>query len=229
MEEEQIKVQTKDGERLLSAAETKRVKNLNRKQAELEQKGYVRKERLISVKTANLVGNLSLLPIIIIAVVFYIIRNGMNFMPKPAMHMYGKLSFVWLLLSVLVIVAFFPLHELIHGIVYSLVSENGWKDVEFGFAKETMTPYCTCLSPVKKAHFIIGALLPMTLLGIGSTIAAIFLANPFILLVGITHILGGAGDILIVFMILKENFKGRDILLFDHPYDIGFIIFEKNA
>ena len=46
-EEKQIKVQTKDGERLLSEAETIRVRNLNRRQAELESDGFVRKDKLI--------------------------------------------------------------------------------------------------------------------------------------------------------------------------------------
>ena len=95
--------------------------------------------------------------------------------------------------------------------------------------KETLTPYCTCLSPLKKPLFIIGALLPMTILGVGSCVAAILTANPFILLVGITHILGGAGDILIVIMILREKLKGRNVMIFDHPYDIGFIVFEKTV
>ena len=228
-EEKQIKVQTKDGERLLSETETIRVRNLNRRQAELESDGFVRKDKLISVKTANIVGNLSLLPLIIMMVAIYIIRNGMNFMPKPAMQMYGKFAFLWLILAIVVIVVFFPIHELIHGIWYSLVSKNGWKDVAFGFAKETLTPYCTCLSPMKKPLFIIGALLPMTILGVGSCVAAILTANPFILLVGITHILGGSGDILIVIMILREKLKGRNVMIFDHPYDIGFIVFEKTV
>jgi hypothetical protein len=70
-EEKQIKVQTKDGERLLSEAETIRVRNLNRRQAELESDGFVRKDKLISVKTANIVGNLSLLPLIILMVAIY--------------------------------------------------------------------------------------------------------------------------------------------------------------
>ena len=78
-EEKQIKVQTKDGERLLSEAETIRVRNLNRRQAELESDGFVRKDKLISVKTANIVGNLSLLPLIILMVAIYIIRNVMIF------------------------------------------------------------------------------------------------------------------------------------------------------
>ena len=228
MEElKQLKVKTLDGERLLSEAETKRYINLSKRQEQLEKEGFVRKGKLISVKTANLVGNLSLLPLIILMVALYIIRNGMNFLPKPAMQQYGKFAFVWILLAVVIIVILFPVHELIHGFFYSLVSRNGWKDVEFGFAKETLTPYCTCLSPVKKQFYIIGALLPMTILGIGSSILSIILGNPFMLLIGLTHILGGAGDILIVIMILKEKLKGRNVMIFDHPYDIGFIIFEK--
>ena len=123
-EEKQIKVQTKDGERLLSEAETIRVRNLNRRQAELESDGFVRKDKLISVKTANIVGNLSLLPLIIMMVAIYIIRNGMNFMPKPAMQMYGKFAFLWLILAIVVIVVFFPIHELIHDDIGFIVFEK---------------------------------------------------------------------------------------------------------
>ena len=51
-EEKQVKVLTQDGERMLTEAETKRYYNLVNKTKELNEKGYTRRDCLLSVKTA---------------------------------------------------------------------------------------------------------------------------------------------------------------------------------
>jgi len=98
-------------------------------------------------------------------------------------------------------------HEHVHGVFWAMGAQNGWKDVQFGFNKKTLTP--------------------MTILGIITGVIAIILGNPFIMLFSVFHVFGGAGDILIVGMVLREKIKGKDVLIFDHPYDCGFILFEK--
>ena len=225
-EEKQVKVLTQDGERLLTEAETKRYYNLVNKTKELIEKGYTRRDCLLSVKTANITGNLVMLVPIAILCVIYVIVNGFNFMPKAAIAQYGGLAPLYGLLAFLVSIAGLVVHELIHGIFWAMGARRGWKDVQFGFIKKNLTPYCTCLSPIKKPIYIIGALMPMMILGIGVSIVAILMGNPFIMLFGIVHVFGGAGDILIIAMVLKKV-EGRDVLIFDHPYDCGFILFEK--
>ena len=226
-EEKQVKVLTQDGERMLTEAETKRYYNLVNKTKELNEKGYTRRDCLLSVKTANITGNLVMLVPVAILCVIYVIANGFNFMPKAAIAQYGGLAPLYGLLAFLVSIAGLVVHELIHGIFWAMGARRGWKDVQFGFIKKNLTPYCTCLSPIKKPIYIIGALMPMMILGIGVSIVAILMGNPFIMLFGIVHVFGGAGDILIIAMVLKEKVEGRDVLIFDHPYDCGFILFEK--
>ena len=226
-EEKQIRVKAQDGERLLTEAETKRYYNLVHKTEELTAKGYARRDVLLSLITANTVGNLVMLIPIAIMCAIYVIVNGFNFMPKAAIAQFGKIAPVYALIVFLLSIAGFVVHELIHGVFWAMGAQNGWKDVQFGFIKKTLTPYCTCMSPIKKPIYIIGALMPMTILGIISGVIAILLGNPFIMLFSIVHIFGGAGDVLIIGKVLKEKVKSKDVLIFDHPYDCGFILFEK--
>jgi len=229
MEEElkQVKVKTQDGERLLTEAETKRYYNLEKRTEELTANGYKRRDCLLSIAKANTVGNLVMLIPIAVMCVIYVIVNGFNFMPKAAIAQFGGAAPLYGLLAFFASIACLVVHELIHGVFWAMGAQNGWKDVQFGFVKKTLTPYCTCLSPIKKPIYIIGALMPMTILGIATGVAAILLGNPFIMLFSIVHVFGGAGDVLIVGMILKEKVEGKDVLIFDHPYDCGFILFEK--
>lgn len=226
-EEKQIKVKAKDGERLLTEAETKRYYNLIHKTEELTAKGYTRRDVLLSIVTANTAGNLVMLIPVVIMCVIYVVVNGFNFMPKAAIAQFGKLAPVYALVAFLVSFVCLAVHELIHGVFWAMGAQNGWKDVQFGFNKKTLTPYCTCLSPIKKPVYILGALMPMTILGIITGVIAIILGNPFIMLFSVFHVFGGAGDVLIVGMVLREKIKGKDVLIFDHPYDCGFILFEK--
>ena len=226
-EEKQIKVQAADGERLLSEAETKRYRNLLQKQAELESRGYVRRDRIISLMKANTVGTLAILPFVAVVVALYLIRNGMNFYPSAVGERYGAFTVVWGIGTFVVMFGCFVVHELIHGFFWSFGAQNHWKDIEFGFIAQMLTPYCTCLSPLKKPFYILGSMMPMTLLGIVTGIIAIFTGNPFILLFSVIHIMGGAGDMLITCMILKDKVKGKDVLIFDHPYECGYILVER--
>lgn len=225
--ENQVKIQTADGERLLTEAETKRYRNLLAKQAELESKGYVRTDRTISIAKANTVGILAVAPFVILVVGLYILRNSINF-SLPGRPIEGDtLAPLWFLITFVVTMGFMVVHELIHGLFWSFGAEHGWKDIEFGFIVKLLTPYCTCLSPVKKPVYILGSMMPMTLIGILSGVLAIFTANPFILFFSAIHIFGGAGDILISGKMLKDRVEGKDVLILDHPYDCGYILFEK--
>ena len=110
---------------------------------------------------------------------------------------------------------------------WTIGAENGKKDIEFGFQKETLTPYCTCTSPLTKSMYILGSMMPMTILGVVLGIVSIFTNNFVLLAVSAIQIIGGAGDILISAMLLFHKTKGKDIVLLDHPTKIGLVSFEK--
>ena len=228
MEEQEKKSQeNKVGKdkRELTEAEKKRVENFNKIALQLEGEGFKRVDLTISLITANTVGILITLPFIAVIVALYVLRNGTDFygdfeaMPWPA-----PLSFLFIVIAM---VAGIVIHEGIHGLFWSFGAKNHLKDIEFGFVVQMLTPYCTCKVPISKPIYILGSMMPMTLLGFVPGIICIFLANPILLIFSAIMILGGAGDILISGLLLKYKTKGKNVVILDHPYECGLVVFEK--
>jgi hypothetical protein len=40
-------------------------------------------------------------------------------------------------------------------------------------------------------------------------------------------IFGGGGDFIIILKMLLYRAKGKDAVYYDHPYECGFVVFEK--
>ena len=224
-EKNKEKIVTSDGH-VLTEAEKKRQAAFEEKEKKLLEKGYERKDIQISVLTANFVGILLTLPFVAAIVAGYILRNGMFDYHKvldenPVMYFVG----IGVIIAASLVLT--VLHEKIHGWFWSIGAENGKKDIEFGFQKETLTPYCTCTSPLTKSMYILGSMMPMTILGVVLGIVTIFINNFVLLAVSAIQIIGGAGDILISAMLLFHKTKGKDIVLLDHPTKIGLVSFEK--
>ena len=101
----------------------------------LSQEGYKKTDLTISIVKANLFVFLLAIPVVAIGVLLFAWKNPISLLtPSPQ----GSLLFV--VLFIVLIVA----HELIHGLTWSLYAEHHFKDIEFGFMKEYLTPYCTC-------------------------------------------------------------------------------------
>ena len=218
-------VKNSDGH-VLTEAELKRQALFDENEKKLLAKGYKRHDLLISVLKANVVGLLLTLPFIGLLIAGYILRNGVpNYdevlMNNPGLYfgVLGGIIAVTLILSVV--------HEKIHGWFWSIGAENGSKDIEFGFQKENLTPYCTCKSPLSKTIYILGSMMPMTILGIVLGIVAVFTGFLPLLIVAVLQTMGGAGDILISSMLLFYKTNGKDVILIDHPTKIGRVVFEK--
>ena len=224
-EKNKEKITTSDGH-VLTEAEIKRQAAFEEKEKKLLEKGYERKDIQISVLMANFVGILLTLPFVAAIVAGYILRNGMFDYHKvldenPVMYFAG----IGVIIAASLVLT--VLHEKIHGWFWTIGAENGKKDIEFGFQKETLTPYCTCTSPLTKSMYILGSMMPMTILGVVLGIVTIFINNFVLLAVSAIQIIGGAGDILISAMLLFHKTKGKDIVLLDHPTKIGLVSFEK--
>ena len=219
------KITNSDGH-VLTEAELKRQAAFDEKEKKLLEKGYKRQDIVISVITANLVGLLLTLPFVAAIAGGYILRNGIP--EKPAvLDENPPLYFLMLGGIIVAMIILTVVHEKIHGWFWSIGAENGAKDIEFGFQKETLTPYCTCASPLSKSVYIIGSMMPMTILGVGLGIVSIFTNFLPLLVVAVFQTIGGAGDILISCMLLIRKTKGKDVVLLDHPTKIGLVAFEK--
>ncbi len=205
-------------ERKLTKAEQERSDSFRKREEKLLEEGYERKDLLISLVTANIVGTLvAAIPCIPAGIIYYLV-NGTSIHSTSPLYIGAYV----LLFLVLVFV-----HEMIHGLFWSFGAENGLKDIRFGFIVQYLTPYCTCASPLKRPIYVIATFMPMFLLGICVMIVSIFLGNIALFTVGVLHTLAGAGDILVVLKLLAYKTKGKDVVFIDHPYECGLVAFEK--
>ena len=131
------------------------------------------------------------------------------------------------LLFLVLFVALIVAHELIHGLSWSIFTPRHWKDVEFGFMKQYLTPYCTCRVPLAKGQYIFGALMPLVLLGLLPMLAGILAGSMGLMLLGVIMTDSAAGDILIVWKILRYRSDAGEIVYVDHPTQAGGVIFER--
>ena len=207
-------------DRKLSAKEQRRLNVFEETCEKLSQQGYKRNDLTISIVKANLFVIFLAIPVVAIGVLLFAWKNPISLLtPSPQ----GSLLFV--VLFIVLIVA----HELIHGLTWSLYAEHHFKDIQFGFMKEYLTPYCTCTTPLLKSHYIMGALMPCLVLGILPTAIGILLGSHFLFWTGIVMILSAGGDIMIVMKLLayKSQSRTSEVLIYDHPTQAGSVIFEK--
>lgn len=205
-------------ERVLTKAEQRRYDRFLVTCSEMEKKGYTRKDLVIDLNKANLYIGLVSIPFIALSIyLFWKINRSLL-----GRSMNGILYVVLLLVLTVI-------HELIHGLSWSLFCGNGWKDIEFGFIVKTMNPYCTCATPLPRDQYIIGALAPLFILGIVPYIAGLFAGSFPVFFMGAVMILGAGGDIMLVSKLLafRPDGDAEEVIIYDHPTEAGSVAFYK--
>lgn len=209
---------TQEKNRELSPAEERRLRAFEEQAARMVEQGYRRVDLTVSIVKANLFAVVLLIPLLIAGLGLFLLNN-----PHFSLNM-GAMN---VLLFSIVLFALIVVHELIHGASWALFAEHHWRDIEFGFMKQYLTPYCTCGVPLSKGQYIFGALMPLLLLGILPMIAGVLLGSWGTVLMGIIMADAAAGDILIVWKILRYKSEAGTIVYMDHPTQAGGVIFEK--
>ena len=206
--------------RKLSEKEQRRLAAFEATCEQYLQQGYKKTDLTIGIVRANLVTLLIAIPVVVLGVLLFMWKNS------TAAHFPDPQRAILLLVLIVVLIV---VHELIHGITWSMFTERHFKDIEFGFMKEYFTPYCTCLVPLSKKHYILGALMPGILLGLVPTALGILLGSPLLFWTGIVMLLSAGGDIMIVMKLLafKKQNESTEVLIYDHPTQAGSVIFEK--
>ncbi|MBR4557596.1 MAG: DUF3267 domain-containing protein [Clostridiales bacterium] len=227
MGEEDNKIKAaENSKRQLTEKEKQRLVKFAATEEELKNKGYTRKDLTISLTKANVVGMLLVLPIMAVLCIVFLAFHGLTPI-KDLIETHDLWTGLSIVLAGISIVPLAVIHELIHGLTWGIGAKNHMKDIEYGFIKEMLTPYCYCRSPLSKGMYLIGSLMPMTLLGTVVCIFGIIFASPALMLTGLLQVMGGSGDILVSSMLLRYNTKGKDVVLMDHPTECGLIVFEK--
>ena len=139
----------------------------------------------------------------------------------------GKIFHGWTphLLCALMLVGI-VVHELLHGITWAYYAKNGWKSISFGVKWEWLTPYCHCSEPLSKRAYLIGALIPLLVLGLIPAIISLFIGNMLLLIFGAVFISGAIGDIWVAWLLRKED---SESLFLDHPSEAGFYVLSKEG
>lgn len=204
--------------RKLSAAELKRKDAYERLCMEMAKAGYKKRDLTVGVLAANTLSLLLSLPFAIaITVIYFLVNRQGSF----------QLSSLWWLVFFPVFFLLTAVHEFIHGLTWSRFCSKGFDSIAFGVIWSALTPYCTCSEPLRRGQYILGGAMPTLILGFGLATISIVLAQPFLMLLAVTMVLAGGGDLLIIAKILCYRPKGRDVLYYDHPYECGLSAFEK--
>ncbi len=217
------KVEEREKQLKLTPAEKRRNAHFEKIAEDLKEKGYKRTDLTIGIIKANVLTFIIAIPLIILSLIlFYMIHPDYN-----AKYSVIRSSPLFPLLTVVVLLILIAVHEFIHGLTWSMFCENGLKDTEYGVKWQVLTPYCVCKTPLKKNHYILGALMPLIVLGIIPTVIGMVYGSLHILLIGLMMILAAGGDMLIVLGLLKYKSSSRNVIIFDHPSLPGSIIFER--
>ncbi len=208
----------REKERSLSPAEQRRLASFEALSETMVGQGWRRTELTVGIVKANVFAVVLLIPLLIVGIGLFLWKNRTfsgHFMP-------GSFLVFFVLLLVLVVV-----HELIHGLSWAIFSPRHWKDIEFGVMKQYLTPYCACCVPLSKGQYIFGALMPLVLLGILPMIVGILVGSAPVMFMGVIMADAAAGDILIVWKILRCRTTAEQVLYIDHPTQAGGVLFEK--
>ena len=208
----------KETARELTEAERRRLERFEALAEKMKAEGYRRTDLTISIVAANVFALVLFVPLFIGGMALFILKNSARAIDMGPSSVFG----IMIAMLVLIVV-----HELIHGLVWSISAERGFKDIEFGFMVKYLTPYCTCGVPLSKGQYIAGALAPLVLLGIVPMIWGILAGSFPVLLVGIIMADSAAGDIQIVWQILRYKSCSSDVVYIDHPTQGGGVIFER--
>lgn len=180
--------------------------------------GYTYSEKTVSILFANIMAFVLCAPFCLLELWIYSEFGG-NF------NSYGDNIISLLVFLGITLVGFF-IHECIHWVFMGLFA-GSWKNVELGFLKEKLTPYCTCQEPLQRWQYAISLIMPMFILGVTATVLAAIYKNPYIMMFGIIHTFGGGGDLTIVSILLFYKKKTKEMFVIDHPIKCGFYAIEK--
>lgn len=174
--------------------------------------GYEPEMKTISIMKANLISIPFMLVVGFLSIwIYYKVWHSFEWN--------GVQNALWLGVAIVVGIV---VHELIHGFTWMVVTRQSFKHLSFGTMAGAV--YCHIDVPMKKRPYIIGAVMPLLLLGVIPTVIAIVLGSTFWLVFGIIFIVSAIGDIMIMWKIRREP---SDALIYDHPTDAGCVVYRK--
>lgn len=207
-------------ERELTLAEKKRKADFEKVCEEMEQRGYLKKDMTFDILQANVLAVIIMLP-------FVLVVSGIYFLINPIGSFDLSFSFRGYIVFLLALIFLTVLHEVIHGLTWGFFAQGHLHAINFGVIWKALTPYCTCTEPLTKWQYVVGVVMPTLIVGFVPAVIAVVIGNSWLMALSAVMILAGGGDFLILWKILLFKSQNKEILYYDHPYECGFVVFEK--
>ena len=172
--------------RKLTEKELKRKNDFEKFNSEMQQKGYKMKNIIINTQQAKPLCLLIMLPFIALAFWIYYKVNGFDL---------DCLSWGFLVVLLMLILCLSILHELIHGITWSIFAKNHFHSIDFGFIWSSFSPYCTCSEPLEKWQYLLGTAMPTLVLGGGAAVVSVMTNQLLLFILAEFMIILGGGDV----------------------------------
>lgn len=171
--------------------------------------------------TINIVSaNIFSIALLLVAAMVFIVPFYVIWQEQDVADSFGDDALCFLLFMF----AGIALHELLHGITWACYAKSGWKSISFGVMWKMLTPYCHCNEPMGTRAYMVGALMPLLVLGVIPAVASLFTGSVMLLLLGIFFIAAASGDIWMSWLLSKEDSEST---ILDHPSEAGFYVFPK--
>ena len=111
-------------------------------------------------------------------------------------------------------------HELIHGFTWMWVTHSSFSHLRFGLLRGGV--YCHIDVPMSKRKYVVGALMPLLLLGIVPFLLSFATHSLWLMLFGAIFIGCAMGDVLIGW---ANRHDSADTLVYDHPSEAGCVVY----
>lgn len=164
----------------------------------------------VDMKFMNILAMVSFIPVILLCIVFS------EFFSKTFTSDIYYLYLVGLML-------YFLLHEICHGIGYSIFAKNK-KNIKYGIALEKGVLYALCQERISKKGIIVSLLFPVIFLTIIPIIIGVIFGFPTLILYALLNLIGAVADITMCLLIIKLP---SDIEYIDYNSDIGAYFISK--
>lgn len=197
-----------------------RIKHFENISKKMESYGYIQKYIIFDLVKANIFSVFIMAPFVIISWLIFTKNVHSGFF---ALRGFDGFKFL------LMVVILATIHELIHGFFAGMFAREHFQSVEIGVSWYILTPYCYCKEPLKKWQYVVYGLSPTIIIGICLMILSVTMESSFVFALLVIMLVGGGGDALVALNLLRYRTDGKKVYIYDHPYELGLVIFEKSV
>ena len=209
-------------ERKLSKAELLRKEAFDAENERRIAEGYERHDLTVSVAKANWLGLVMSMPFVLVLMGLFAMLTPMDYEGWDM----AEASF-FPLVVVAIVLLLTVLHELIHGAVFGWFAPHRYKAIQFGVIWSMLTPYCACIEPLTRRQYSWGAAMPTIIVGFLPAFIAIAMNDWGWFVIALLMVIGGGGDMLIIWKLMTFRVSGKEALFCDHPTLPGLVAYVR--